>query len=168
MPKLLSLLVAIFFASSFLTVRAQNTVVQSEQEMNCEEILTKIDDKVKFFRSKEPKHIETYQILWLKVATIAGRADTLGYDTDILYENLEELDELIEDFTDKFELFVTNLSETKNYACLQNQNSYVASIAKTKRSLNDVRQSTTKINDFYEKEIRENILNMERIETNGQ
>ncbi|MFC1722443.1 hypothetical protein ACFL0C_02215 [Patescibacteria group bacterium] len=138
------------------------------EETSCEETIEIINSKSSEFRAKELGHIETYQILWLKLATIASTADTLDYDTDVLYEDLDDLDDLINEFSDTYEIFHSNLLSTGNYACLTNQGAYAKAFAKTQTSLSDVKDSARAITSFYNDQIREDILSLEKADDNGK
>ena len=169
MPKLVIYLISLFLFGSYSLAQIQAIPEQeTPEEFECEAVISSVDEKITQFEAKVPKHLETYQILWLKVATLAGRGDVLGYDTDKIYDDLDELDALIDKFGQNFDLFITNLTQTKNYACLANQNSFTVAYAKAAKSLSDVKDSANEISTFYTEVLREDILEMERIETNGR
>lgn len=160
MPLILSL----FVVSSFVVAHAQ-----SDEEMEdtgfpaCEEAQETITNKILTFQAAKPEHTFTYQSLYLKTAAIAQKANILGYGTEDLYADLDELDRLIEDFDRNYTDFIEALTTAGDTAC-DEEEVYARNFVLAKEALGEVRQSTRNIADLYQEEIRPDILALEKID----
>jgi len=158
--KFIALILGLMMLPTFLVVSAQ-TEEQSEVEVkSCEIVQEKIQEKIQEYQSDKPEHTLTYQILYLKIAAFAKKADVLGYEADKLYKNLNELEKLIEVFETNYENFIDSLTKTEKNACGKEE-VYAKDFVKAKKALGEVRKSAIDITSLYQEEIRQNILALE-------
>jgi len=136
--------------------------------ITCKEITQKIDSKILQYKTDEPSHSVTFQMLYLKVNATTKKAAVLGYDVSKLELNLIELEGLISDFDKNFKDFIDKYEVIKKYACdVKDDENYAKSYIDTKRALGTVKNTAYDIYELYQDEIRENILGLEMVE-NGK
>ena len=169
--KLSALIATFVITSSLFVVFAQTDDTSNEiliESSSCEEITKKIDDKIMQYKTDEPTHTATYQMLYLKVEATSKKAEVLGYDVTKLKQNLVDLDKLIKEFETNFDDFITKFEIIKKYACDENKSAtYAQSFLGTKEALDKVKDTASDIFELYQDEIRQNILGLEMAE-NGQ
>lgn len=164
----LTLLLLTVFLGSALVVFAQEDTTQpkitpqDKPVTSCSDTLLSFDKKAEKFLLSEPTYTYKYQVLWLKTAEIARKADVMGYDTTAIYDNLDELDKLTKEYSNNFDDFITKLATARKYLCPSNEKLYVSSIQKAENSLSKVRESTQNISDLYQNEIRPNLLSLDK------
>jgi hypothetical protein len=119
--------------------------------------------KIRGFEASKPGHALTYQMLYLGSAAVAQKADVLGYNTEDVYEDLDQLELLIDQFDSSYDNFIESFIITKDSAC-DSEEAYVKNLITTKNALGEVRDSIREIADFYEDDLRQDILALEKIE----
>jgi len=96
--KFIALILGLMVLPTFLVVSAQ-TEKEAQTEISYSEVVQeKIEEKIQNYQATKPGHTLTYQILYLKVAAFAKKAEVLGHDADKIYKDLDELEKLIENF----------------------------------------------------------------------
>lgn len=164
--KLTALVLGLLILFPFTIAVAQTddtTDTQPLENITCEQVLTKIDQKITSYKTKQPVHLATYEMLYLKVNTAVKQAKVLGYDTEEIEADLVELDILTAQFDNRFEDFITALESTKRYACNENAEAqYAQTFLNAMEGLEAVKDVADEIFDLYEDEIRENLLGLQK------
>ncbi len=159
-PRIAALILVLLLASFGLVAFAQENTEDVDDALDCDALEELVDKKVAGYLARETEHTLTYQILWLKVAALARKADVYGLDTADLYDDLDELDELTDEFTKNFATFTKSLNNTKKYICSTNETKYANSLKQTKEDLGDLRKTTKDIAQLYNEDIRKDILDL--------
>lgn len=165
MLKTALLYLALFLLLFFVPVSAQ---VSDENELNaeepCIEIVNRLEESQLNYSVSSIEHLEKYQILWLKVGSLVSKADLLEYETEDLQENLDELENLIEQFTEGYSDLDDAINTTKNLACQGTELSYSNSLREVRQSLKNLRDIARDTSSLYSEEITNNILSLEKLE----
>ncbi len=161
--KFIALVLSLFVVSSFLVAFAQSAEITKEVNTpDCKLAQEKISDKITSYSAAKPNHILTYQILYLKSAALAEKADVLGYDTLKLNDDLDKLDALIDTFDKNYAAFIKALTTAADSACGK-EDVYAKNFVLAKNALGKVRESARNISEFYANTMREDILSLEKI-----
>jgi hypothetical protein len=165
--KLTALLLGILFLFPLTFALAQTDDTTDSIPLEsppCQEILDKIDTKIMNYELNQAIHMETYQMLYVKVNAAVKRAEVMGYDTEEIEADLVELDILTTRFQDSFETFITNIEQTRDYTCTEsNDIRYAQSFISTQKSLGEVKSVVEEISLLYEDEIREHLLGLSMV-----
>jgi hypothetical protein len=155
-----------FLGSLFIVFAQEDTSpsnkLNQDEDVSCQDMQIAFDKKVDKFLMAEPTYTYKYQVLWLKTAEIARKADVMDYDTKAVYSNLDDLDKLTAEYTANFDDFIKKMATARTYLCSTNEKLYVNAIQNAKDSLAKVRESTQQISDLYQDEMRGNLLSLQQ------
>jgi len=158
--KFIALILGLMVLPTFLIVSAQTEEEVGTEIDSCEIVQEKIQEKIQSYQTNKPEHTLNYQILYLKIAAFANKAEVLGYEADELYKDLDKLEKLIEIFETNYEDFIDALTKTGKSACGKEE-IYARDFVKAKEALGDIRKSTIDITSLYQNNIRQDILALE-------
>ncbi len=161
--KFIALILGLMMLPTFLVVSAQTEEKPETEAASCVVVQEKIQEKIQTYQANKPEHALTYQILYLKLAAFAKKAEVLGYEVDEIYKNLDELEDFIEVFEENYEDFIDALEKADKSACGKEE-IYAKDFVGAKEALGDVRKSAMDITQLYQEDIRQNILSLEDVE----
>jgi hypothetical protein len=162
-PKLTALILGLFLSSAFFVVFAQTEDIIEEEETSCKLVEEKIEEKIQNYDDNKKEHSLTLELLSLEISSMSNKAAILGYDVSELDKDVAELENLLEDFDTNYSLFIRALTRVKDSACGR-EDVYARNFITAKDALGDVKKSVRDIIYLYDEEIRDHILNLEKVE----
>ena len=163
--KSIALTLSLLLLSGLLLVTYAQTETAGSPQDDCQASGKIISAKIKDFQAIHPEHSLKFQILYLKVAAYARKADVLGYNTTKLYQNLDELEKQLDKFEANHKILLESLGKTAKITCGK-EDVYARSYVTAMAALSEVKKSAESINSLYEDKIRPNILSLEKYNDN--
>ncbi len=128
-----------------------------EQKQNivqnrCEKISKFIDNRVENYRNNEDAHINVFNNLVTRVKNLITNLKKAGYTGDNLTKlegDLVTLEQKVKDFNDTYSTYISELKDTKNFACGESAGDYLTTIKNAQGDLTDLRLAAQDIRSFY-------------------
>jgi len=130
--------------------------------LRCSKIEESVQKKIANFDESKVKHIEIYTRLSDRLSERITKWKEMGYDVSDLEANKKTLNEKISKYKTDYATFIQKLKDTQQYDCGHSEGEFVSALNKAKTELKVVRQDASEIREYYQTEIRPNILELKK------
>ncbi len=142
-------------AYAFVPLEIQDTIKIDPKILTCAMISNSITDKLEAFSSSKSEHMETYTKLTDRLSQMINKWEGWGYDVSEIEADLEYIEELIDEYEQDYDDFVSKLTAAKN-TC--GNADYSTKLTAAKNALKELRGDVINIRTFYQTELRPHIL----------
>ncbi len=142
----------------------ENAIQNREEIMQkaCEKTQEKIRKRVSQFAENKKGNVEKYQKAKNKVADTAKKLRARGFDTEILEADIEEMDVLIKQYANQYQLFIDTLEESEENTCGGSQGEYANKLRLAQGYLKQARETRRSIWDFYRNTLRKDMFELRK------
>lgn len=141
----------------------KNLDILSIFQAKCNEKKARVKNRVENFDDKKNRHMELYTRFQDRLALKIGRWKEMGYDTAKLEEDLNELTEMVDEFSEEYSHYINTLRESEGIVC-ESGDVFPDALDEIRQELSDVREKAKEIKDFYYNTVRLDILDLKQQE----
>ncbi|GIW69435.1 MAG: hypothetical protein KatS3mg101_0182 [Patescibacteria group bacterium] len=140
---------------ALVPIEIKDTIKVDPKILACTVISSSINDKLETFSNSETKHLETYTKILDRLSQMIDKWESWGYDVSEIEADLDYIEELVNEYKEDYNDFVSKLTAAKN-AC--GNTDYNTKLTAAKNALKELRGDVVNIRTFYQTELRPDIL----------
>lgn len=137
----------------------KNIDILSIFQTKCKEKETRIKNRIGNFEAKKERHMEIYNKLQDRLEQKITRWKEMGYDTDKLETDLEELNTMVDEFVAEYSDYIDTLRGAQGIVCTSDDD-FDTAVEEAQDDLQDLREKASEIKNFYYNTIRPDILDL--------
>ncbi|HLD26377.1 MAG TPA: hypothetical protein VJB63_00245 [Patescibacteria group bacterium] len=156
------LVLSVFFVvpTRALTLKILPTIQQKVEDLKtqrCTTLTQNIDRRINRFNSNKERHISQYNTAKQRLTQLAAKLQQKGYDVTQLQADAKIWDSKIQKFASDYTVFINKLTETKNVACGQSDETFRTSLNQARQQVKIVYQDSTDARTYYQTVIKADI-----------
>jgi chromosome segregation ATPase len=138
--------------------RKELNAQQREMIQNrCEFIANRIQNRISTYEQNQSARSESYKNIQTRARTIANRLKSDGYDTSQLEADLATLSDKIENISDNYATFISDLKNTQGVECGNSKGEFANRYMNARNAMLAVREGMLDVKTFIQDTIRTDI-----------
>lgn len=145
------------------SVRNEARQIQTKNsKVVCTIIERRIKNRISHFNNQKDIHVASYNKTKALITEKIRKLEEAGYDVTKLKTDLLDYDVLIVQFGTDYDIYISLLTATQDYACGQAEGDFRAQLVKARAQLKVVHKDAVEIRTFWAKTIRLDFLALKK------
>lgn len=134
-----------------------NLLSNQQIENRCNLITQRVDLIINKYNTTKKLHLERYQNIKTRVEKLTTNLGAKGFDVSKLQTDLQQLNSLILTFSNQYQSFIGQLTESKSLVCGNGSGDYKAKVQESRATLLTARETSLDIRALINNTIRPDI-----------
>jgi len=130
---------------------------KSQSIATCEIIGKNLDKRISNFERNKTKKVAQYTTIQKKLTKLITRMENEGYDTAAVRVSLVTLDQKIAKFESDYDVYLKDLSDTKEFTCKRSEGEFRAKLDIARAQLKLAQQDAVDIRTYWAKTVKPQI-----------
>lgn len=126
----------------------------------CDILEDRVTKRLNLYSQREESRTKRFESVNERIKSVIAKAKEAGLDTTLLETHLSELNVLVLNVTEARKAFITNLDESKEFACGASSGEFKNRMTTAKKSLDSLKKAVEEASTYYKTVLRLDIVDL--------